>query len=90
VASSGCEGKVKYLPCPTFEKKTFEPVLDLNNTGVMKRLSKTIWRVTHKQVLAVKKFEKECKEVYADHISTIDAVNTYNINLDPEHIVNID
>ena len=82
LSTSACEYRVKYLACPSFEPLTTAPVLDLNGTGEMKRLSPTQWLVTHKQVLAVKVYEKSCKERDADYRSVIGAVNQFNIDLE--------
>lgn len=75
--TSGCS-KPEYMSCPALPPKTIKPVLDLNNTGAMKRISLDKWEVTHKQVLAVKKFEKDCKARDADYMSTLGAINKFN------------
>ena len=77
LTTSGCADKV-ILKCPEFEPKTKSPILDMNGTGSMQRLSLTEWRVTHKQVLKVKEFEKACYQRDADFISTTKAINAFN------------
>jgi len=80
---SGCT-KIEYLPCPEFDMKTEPPILDLNGTGSMKRVSKDYWMVPHKTVIVVKEFEKKCYEHSADFLSTTKAINAYNKELDKD------
>lgn len=87
-AFSGCS-KIEYMSCPTLPQKTTKPILDLNNTGEMVRISKTHWKVTHKQVLAVKKFERDCNARDADYTSTLDAINTFNEALTDSGVIKL-
>lgn len=87
-AFSGCT-KPEYLSCPSLPPKTTKPVLDLNNTGEMKRISATHWKVTHKQVMAVKKFERDCLARDADYTSTLDAINKFNEVLTDSGIIKL-